>query len=117
MKFLLDGNLSDRIPGRIDDLFAGSGHVKFCSLGRATDEAVWRFARDNGFAILTKDWDFQQMSLLRGFPPKVVFLKVGNCSTERIVQILRANASALDTFEFDSVASLLILEGNPLSGP
>ena len=78
MKLLLDENLSDRIPGQISPAFPGSSHVKTLGLVHEPDEVIWRFARDHGFAILTKDWDFHPMSLLRGFPPKVVFLSRAN---------------------------------------
>jgi predicted nuclease of predicted toxin-antitoxin system len=110
MKFLLDENLSDRIPPQICDLFPGSLHVKECDLIHQADENVWRFARENGFAILTKDWDFHQMSLLRGFPPKVVFLKIGNCSTGDIVSVLVENWAEISAFLTDDAASLLILQ-------
>ena len=110
MKLLLDENLSDRIPCRIDGIFPGSRHVKGCDLVHQADERVWKFARDNGFAILTKDWDFHQMSLLRGFPPKVVFLKIGNSSTEIIISLLLDTAKEISVFLADETASLLILE-------
>jgi predicted nuclease of predicted toxin-antitoxin system len=110
MKLLLDENLSDRIPVRIEELFPGSRHVKGCQLVRQPDEIVWEFARENGFAILSKDWDFHQMSLLRGFPPKVVFLKIGNCTTEVIISLLLDNADEISAFLADEIASLLILE-------
>lgn len=74
MKLLLDQNLSDRIPAQVSRSFPGSVHLKIQGLDRASDEVVWEHARENGFTILTKDWDFLQMSLVRGFPPKVVFL-------------------------------------------
>ena len=110
MKFLLDENLSDRIPARIDGLFPGSRHVKGCELVHQPDQNVWQFARDNGFAILIKDWDFHQMSLLRGFPPKVVFLKIGNSPTDAIISLLLANADEISAFLTDEITSLLILE-------
>ena len=110
MKLLLDENLSDRIPGRIEELFPGSSHVKACNLNYKPDEEVWEYARDNSFAILTKDWDFHQMSLLRGFPPKVIFLKIGNCSTDAIVSLLVEHSMNITEFLTDQNASLLIVE-------
>jgi predicted nuclease of predicted toxin-antitoxin system len=50
------------------------------------------------------------MSLLRGFPPKVVFLRVGNCSTEAIIGLLTKGASDMSVFFADKTASLLIFE-------
>lgn len=94
------------------DLFSGSldsGHVKTHGLERDSDEVVWKFAQENAFAILTKDWDFHQMSLVRGFPPKVIFLKVGNCSTDSIISLIRLHLMNISAFLDDKTASLLIL--------
>lgn len=110
MKLLLDENLSDRIPARISTVFPGSSHVKALGLANEPDETIWQVARDNGFAILTKDWDFHQMSLLRGFPPKIIFLRIGNCSTDAIIGLLTKCALDLSKFLADPTASLLILE-------
>ena len=95
----------------IEDLFPGSDHIGKRDLDLAADQEVWNFARDHGFAILSKDSDFHQMSLLRGFPPKVIFLKVGNCSTEVILSLLRGHVNDIRKFLDDTVASLLIMEG------
>ena len=70
MKLLLDQNLSDRIPAQVSGFFPGSGHVKTHSLDRDSDEVVWKFAQENGFAILTKDWDFHQMRFGEGVSSK-----------------------------------------------
>jgi predicted nuclease of predicted toxin-antitoxin system len=110
MKLLLDENLSDRIPARISPLFTGSSHVKVLGLANEPDETIWQFARDNGYAILTKDCDFHQMSLLRRFPPKIIFLRIGNCSTEAIMGLLTKCAPDLSEFLADPTASILILE-------
>ena len=70
MKLLLDENLSPRLIACIDDLYPGSSHVKACGLGSASDDEVWRYAIDNGFAIVSEDSDFSERSVLRGAPPK-----------------------------------------------
>ena len=110
MKLLLDQNLSRRITGLIGDLFPGSDHVVGHGLDRVSDEEVWNFAAKEGFAIVSKDSDFHQMSLVRGFPPKVVFLKIGNCPTDLIVSVIRKHESDFKEFNADGSASLLIVE-------
>ena len=90
MKLLFDQNLSGGLIARLDDLYPESRHVKTAGLAEATDLDVWLFAQQQGFTIVSKDSDFQQRSLLFGAPPKVVWLRVGNCSTGRIEALLRA---------------------------
>ena len=109
MNLLLDENLSDRIIPRILDLYPGSTHVKIQGLMHEDDSVIWEFAKAGAYIIVSKDWDFHQLSLLRGFPPKVIYLDVGNGPTSHIVDILRENFSAVQTFQADSLESLLIL--------
>ncbi|MGD0676511.1 MAG: DUF5615 family PIN-like protein [Polyangiaceae bacterium] len=75
----------------------------------ADDFAVWEYAKAGGFAILSKDADFRQLSFLYGSPPKVVWLRVGNQSTAQIDAILRAHVRDLEAFDADPVASMLVV--------
>jgi len=109
MKLLLDQNLSWRLASGIQDLFPCSAHVRDFALDRATDEDIWQFARDQGFAVLSKDADFEQRSLLRGYPPKCIWLRVGNSSTDTILQTVRANADRIIAFGVSEVESYMIL--------
>jgi predicted nuclease of predicted toxin-antitoxin system len=89
VKLLLDENLSPRLIAAIGDLYPGSAHVEECDLVNTPDEKVWEYARENGYAIVTKDSDFSELSVLRGSPPKVVWLRIGNCTTVRAGFLLR----------------------------
>ena len=109
MKLLFDQNLPGSLVERLADLFPDSAHVRDAGLARADDVAIWDRARCDGFVIVSKDSDFQQRSLLHGAPPKVVWLRVGNCPTSRIEQLLRDRSVELHTFGADSKQSLLVL--------
>lgn len=109
MKLIFDQNLSSELVRRLTDLFPGSTHVKTLGMIQADDGAIWTFARENEFVIVSKDSDFQQRSLVLGAPPKVVWLRVGNCPTEQIVRLLRDHSVELNTFETEPEHSLLIL--------
>ena len=79
MKLLFDENLSPRLVNFLSTPFLGSVHVRDVGLAQADDEAIWTYAKDNGFAIVSKDSDFQQricgVSKLRGFAraPSILF--------------------------------------------
>lgn len=105
----LDENLSPRLVSRVADLFPGSAHVHDRGLGAGTDTAIWDFAADNGFTIVSKDLDFHDRSALHSGPPKVIWLRTGNCSTDRVEQLLRSFFSAIEHFDADGTSSLLIL--------
>ncbi|KEF41670.1 MAG: hypothetical protein ER33_10380 [Cyanobium sp. CACIAM 14] len=97
-RLLFDENLSLRLPGAMADGFPGSVHVCDIGLKGATDEEIWTFAGTNGFSIVTKNDDFRALSLLRGAPPKVLWLLIGNTSTLEIQRILLSNIEGLATF-------------------
>ena len=109
MKLLFDENLSDRLAQLLQDLYTGSDHVRNVGLKEAPDTEVWAFAKTHGFTIVSKDSDFHQRSLVLGHPPKVIWVKLGNCSTRSVERLLRDRATDLEQFEKDSIATFLIL--------
>lgn len=110
MKLLLfDQNISPRLVERLEDLYPNSIHVSMISMGNALDIAVWQYAYDNDYMIVTKDADFSEFGLLRGFPPKIIWIRRGNCSTREIETILRENYSAITTLSEDAETGILTL--------
>lgn len=109
MKALVDENLSPRLVSRLSDLYPGSVHVSHVGLDAVSDTKIWDFAASRGFVILTQDGDFAQRSLLFGAPPKVVWLRVGNCTVSEMVVLLRHAHAAISAFVQDPDAALLTL--------
>jgi predicted nuclease of predicted toxin-antitoxin system len=109
VKLLLDENLSDRIINRVIDLYPDSRHVKPLGLTNTDDAIIWQYAKENDFMIVSKDADFHQRSLLYGHPPKFIYLRIGNSSTSRIVQILRDKFVTITKFKDSEIESILIL--------
>ena len=110
MKLLFDQNLSPRLVYRLTDLFPDSNHVVALGLDSSDDIEVWRYARDNGFLLVTKDADFSDFSTLLGFPPKVIWIRLGNCTTSQIENLLRSHYDAIQTLnESDSLGILSLL--------
>ena len=110
MKLLLfDQNLSPRLVTRLTDLYPGSTHVDTLGFGSASDREIWDFARTHDYMIVTKDADFGELSILRGIPPKVIWIRRGNCSTKEIEQLLRESYDAIFSFSSDDTSGVLTL--------
>jgi len=109
LKLLVDENLPPRLVHDLDDLFPHSAHVSSLGMEQTADALIWEYAKTNGFTFLTKDKDFANLSLAWGAPPKVIVLQTGNCSTDRVLRIMRKNAIRLSDFDVDSKRGLLIL--------
>lgn len=109
MKLLFDHHLSPRLVDRLADLFPDSNHVYSLNLDEADDYEIWEFAKENKFTIITKDADFSDLSILRGFPPKIVWIRRGNCKTSDIESILRDNFDAINELENDEHIGMITL--------
>lgn len=109
MKLLFDENLSPRLVNLLGDLYPESKHVHGIELGGADDSAVWEYARIHDFVILSKDFDFAERSVLEQTPPKVVWLRLGNCSTAEIEQLLRSAHEAIRVFVEEDEETCLLL--------
>jgi predicted nuclease of predicted toxin-antitoxin system len=109
VKLLFDENLSHKLAERLSDLFPGSTHVRNVGLSSSDDPDVWQYAVDNNFAIISKDADMHDRSLLFGFPPKVIWIRLGNCTTSDVEQLVRREIEIIKRFIEDDTASFLAL--------
>lgn len=114
MKLLFDENLSDQLMRRLADLFPDSVHVRDVGLKAADDPVVWDYAKNNGLMIESKDSDMHQRSFVFGHPPKIIWVRLGNCSTSDVEELLRKSFSAFEVFYEDDYASFLILSKDPI---
>jgi len=94
----------------LSDIFPDSIHVRNENLQLAGDQEIWDFAKNKELIIVTKDADFRQMSFLYSFPPKVIWIRKGNCTTKEIEKVLRVNFSDIEKFSKDKEATFLTLE-------
>jgi len=109
VKLLFDQNISHRLMEAVASLYPDSMHGRMVGLKAADDESIWAFARQHDFVIVSKDSDFYQRSLLFGFPPKVVWIRRGSCSTKTTAQILREHHPDLERFHRDKRHAYLVL--------
>lgn len=108
MRLLFDEQLSEDLVRRVADVFPRALHVRLLNRGGAPDPDVWEMAREHGCILVTKDGDFHRLSLQHGAPPKVVWLRIGNCSTVDIARLLVRHAE--DIREFDAQTDATVLE-------
>jgi predicted nuclease of predicted toxin-antitoxin system len=101
MKLLLDQNISFRITSKIQDIFPGSKQVRELGLENKKDSFIWSYAKENGYCIVTFDGDFYDLGLIKGSSLKVIWLRLGNTSTQNIENVLRRNLDLIKTFLTD----------------
>jgi predicted nuclease of predicted toxin-antitoxin system len=109
LSLLFDQNLSRRLPALLTAEFPGSEQVLTAGLAGEDDRAVWTYAAARGLAVVSKDADFQHLSLALGPPPKVIWLRVGNGPTRAIQVLLQSRAADIRAFLADPATALLEL--------
>ena len=98
MKLLFDQNISFRIEKQISQIFEDSKHISNLGLLNADDLTIWDFAKNNEYVIVTFDSDFYDISLLKGTPPKIIWIRFGNLTTNKIIELLETKHLAIRDF-------------------
>jgi predicted nuclease of predicted toxin-antitoxin system len=111
VKLLFDHNVSPDLIHLLKDLFPESNHVYLLNLHESTDFTVWVYAREHGFIMVSKDADFAEISMLHGFPPKLLWLRIGNCQTVDIEHLIRSNHNYILELIADDQRGILSLFG------
>jgi predicted nuclease of predicted toxin-antitoxin system len=109
MKLLFDENLSPKLPGQLSDLFPNLLHVRDVGMNSTIDPVVWDYAKEHDLMIVSKDADMHDLSLVLGNPPKVIWLRLGNCSTLQVENLRRRDFDSIKLFYEDENLSLLAL--------
>jgi predicted nuclease of predicted toxin-antitoxin system len=109
MKLLFDNQISPRLVDRLSDIFPAANHVYPLGFDQADDKEIWSYAKTHDYIIVAKDSDFNDLSVLHGFPPKVVWLRMGNCTTDAIETTLRNHQDDIKSLYTDLNAGVLTL--------
>ncbi len=109
MKLLFDANVSHKLVDALASEYPGSAHVRDVGLRGAEDRQIWDQAKAQGFIIVSKDTDFRERSYVEGFPPKIIWLDVGNAGTVTIATLLRSELKRIERFATLEEMSVLIL--------
>tara|TARA_Y100000815_G_scaffold40548_2_gene33368 strand:+ start:7057 stop:7398 length:342 start_codon:yes stop_codon:yes gene_type:complete len=112
VKLLFDQNISFRVISRIQHNFNQAQQVRQLALENASDTTIWQYAKDNDYTIVTFDSDFFDLCSIKGHPPKIIWLRLGNTSTNYIAEIINQKAEIISDFiekpEYESIACLEI---------
>jgi predicted nuclease of predicted toxin-antitoxin system len=112
MKLLFDHNLSPKLVAKLVNLYPASSHVALLGLDTSSDLVVWQHAQQAGYCLVAKDSDLNDLVAAKGFPPKVIWIRLGNCTTSAIVTLLQTHYEAILEFEQEANAGLLELQND-----
>lgn len=95
MKFIVDAQLLPALARFLASLGEEAIHVLDVGLLEASDSAIWDFAIKNNWIIITKDDDFQFRASVTSQPPQIIWVRVGNCTKQRLIEIFKVHWDAL----------------------
>ncbi|MBL0315953.1 MAG: DUF5615 family PIN-like protein [Flavobacteriales bacterium] len=114
MKLLFDQNISPKIVALVQSQFSGSQQVRQLGLENAPDSLIFEYAKSHHFSIVTFDSDFVDLSVVKGTPPKIIWLRTGNLSTKSISDLLHNNEISIQSFlDSDETGILEIIRYDP----
>ena len=110
MKILLDQNLSYRLVYALQSTIPELTHVKFEGLQDADDYEIWQFARRHNYTIITFDIDFYELQIVKGFPPRIIWLRSDNMTKKESIVFFQQNIGKIRDFltnrEFKDIGCL-----------
>ena len=111
MKLLLDENLSRRLVPFLQHEFPVSSQVTLLGLESASDQEIWNRAKQDGYVVVTKDADFQELSLVWGAPPQVIRLRTSNLNRSAVLKILLDHKEQIHhAFEIEVMSSVELIQ-------
>ena len=102
MKLLFDQNISFRITKLISGKYQIAKQVRELGLENSTDLEIWEFQELESWEDDAFDSDFYDLSVVNGCPPKIIWLRIGNSSTENTAKVLLDNQELINDFVVDS---------------
>lgn len=110
MKLLFDNNLSPKLVNQLGDLYPESSHVALLGLEEASDKDVWFHAKAENYCLVSKDSDFNELIASQGFPPKLIWIRLGNCTTSQVSTLLKTHHEIIHSFLENDEAAILELQ-------
>ncbi len=98
MRLLFDQNISFRVVKRLKVIFPDVMSVRECGLFNANDYQIWEYARQKDYTVVTFDKDIPAIGSVKGFPPKIIWLRTGNISNQAIVSLFTDHSDGFVTF-------------------
>lgn len=86
MRFLVDAQLPPALARFLASLGEEAIHVLDVGLLAADDAAIWTFALQNDWIIISKDEDFPIRASVSKACPRIVWVRVGNCSKAKLLE-------------------------------
>lgn len=101
MRILLNENISFRVVKFLNAFGFTCVQVRELNLEAVNDTVIWDFAKNENYTIVTFDSDYDDLVTLYGHPPKVIWLRIGNTSTQNLIKTFEKHFDIIKAFLTD----------------
>jgi len=108
VKLLFDENLPVSLVELLAADFPQCASVTTLGLGQRPDTEIVAYAKTHGFIIVTKDVHFYRHCVAFGHPPKVIWVRTGNCTIRQLVATLQKARQRIENFEIADEPYLIL---------
>ena len=115
MRLLFDQNISYRVVKQLKTIFPNVIGVRECGLFNTDDYQILEYARQNDYTVVTFDKDIPTIGSVKGFLPKIIWLRTGNLSNQGIVALFTDHSDQFVAFIANERKGCLMVYSN--SGP
>lgn len=96
MKIFVDAQQPEVLVTMLIELGYDAAHVRTVLPRDVDDATIWAFAaRSVRSVIVTRDADFSGLATGKDGEPSVIWLRIGNCSNERLLTVMRDRIAGL----------------------
>lgn len=114
LKFIVDTQLPPKLAKALSAKGYQAVHTTYYSNGHLLpDYAIRKIATDENRIVITKDTDFFDYYLLKGFPPKVLLLELGNIDNKALLQFIDTNIQLIETLFADG--GMILCDGKKIA--
>jgi len=106
LQLLADENISWRLKRLLSEWDVLPAN-EINSGAKITDKIIWQHAKMNNYTILTFDEDFVELHNLYGHPPKIIWLRMGNVTTQDVAKRLTQLQASIMAFSEDEQSGVL----------
>jgi predicted nuclease of predicted toxin-antitoxin system len=96
VKFLVDNQLPRALVPVLTQAGHEAAHVLDIELAQSNDHAIWKYAAEHGYVLISKDADFADLAVIGPYRVRLIWVRIGNC---RKTVLLESFKNSLSTIE------------------
>ncbi len=116
LKFIVDTQLPPSLIKIFQKHKIDAIHTTYFPDGHLlNDVQIIKIAFEQNRIIITKDSDFFEYFLLRGAPPKILFLEIGNIKNAELFRLIDEKIPSVRDFYLHQKAEFILLDKNKIA--